>query len=268
MDREPYSVQNFVQLVLWTAVGWWLLSSIQAIYQLFLGCECADSVSIARVNRTKSYVEGGVLFFCAIFFMEAAGLPFQSIYASLGFLTIALGLASQDFARNLLGGLQILLYRPFGVGDSVKFGKVSGKAVNIGVLKTEIRGPNRELVYVPNSTFISATVTNLTRSTHYMLRYKLNVAYTPEVLPQLAKMSDEIRRTLADKPAIGSPVKAYYSQLSEAGVVLEVEAVVDKTLPASELAPLRERTLLEVIGIVNARGGELVFPAPFVQEQK
>ena len=44
--------------------------------------------------------------------------------------------------------------------------------------------------------------------------------------------------------------------------------MVDKTLPASELAPLREQTLLEVIGIVNARGGELDFPAPFVQEQK
>ena len=56
----------------------------------------------------------------ALFFADAVGLPLKPIWTSLGFLTIAFGLASQEIAKNFLGGMNMLFLKPFEVGDMIK----------------------------------------------------------------------------------------------------------------------------------------------------
>ena len=75
------------------------------------------------------------------------------MWTSLGFITIALGLASQEIARNFLSGLNMVLFKPFQVGDRVKAHDVEGVVTDIGLIHTRVKGRSNEVMSAPNSTF-------------------------------------------------------------------------------------------------------------------
>lgn len=80
-----------------------------------------------------------------------------AVVASIG---IAVGLAAQDFVRNLISGLLILLDRPFQVGDMVSVGETRGEVVSIGLRSCRLRSFDDDLVTVPNAHVMSEEVSN------------------------------------------------------------------------------------------------------------
>ena len=48
-----------------------------------------------------------------LFLADAMGLPLKPLWTSLGFITIAFGLASQEIAKNFLGGMNMIFLKPF-----------------------------------------------------------------------------------------------------------------------------------------------------------
>jgi small-conductance mechanosensitive channel len=87
--------------------------------------------------------------------------------ASVGIISVIIGLAAQNTLGNLIAGVSLLLYRPFRVGDRLQVTAPTGletgvvESLNLGytVLKTD---DNRQVV-LPNSIMASQTTINLTR---------------------------------------------------------------------------------------------------------
>jgi small conductance mechanosensitive channel len=88
--------------------------------------------------------------------------------ASVGIISVIIGLAAQNTLGNLIAGISLLLYRPFNVGDRLQVTAPTGletglvESLNLGytLLKTD---DNRRVV-VPNSLMASQTNINLTSS--------------------------------------------------------------------------------------------------------
>jgi small-conductance mechanosensitive channel len=84
----------------------------------------------------------------------------ESLYAMLGSMALALGLAAKDLLTDIIGGIVVLFDRSFQVGDRIAVGGYYGEVVSIGLRSTKIVTVDDSLVTVPNSTVLSSAVSN------------------------------------------------------------------------------------------------------------
>ena len=72
------------------------------------------------LGRTRQMASLAVCAIAFLFCLDAVGIPISSVWGSLGVLTLAFGLASQQLAINFLSGLNMMFFKPFQVGDLIQ----------------------------------------------------------------------------------------------------------------------------------------------------
>jgi len=80
------------------------------------------------------------------------------LVAGLGLTGFALGFALRDAVSNLIAGLMILLYQPFGRGDKITVGGNSGTVIVVNFRYTVLEADDGTIVHVPNGTMFSNAV--------------------------------------------------------------------------------------------------------------
>ncbi|MFT7695244.1 MAG: small-conductance mechanosensitive channel [Candidatus Latescibacterota bacterium] len=96
-----------------------------------------------------------------IYFVIVVVSPQEAqLYAILGSMALALGLAAKDLLNDIIGGVVVLFDRSFQTGDRILVGGHYGEVVSIGLRSTKIVTPDDSLVTVPNSSILSSTVSN------------------------------------------------------------------------------------------------------------
>jgi small-conductance mechanosensitive channel len=101
----------------------------------------------------------GVLVVLAIYTRDAFGW----ILTSFSVVGIVLGLSLQDILKNFLAGIWVLVERPFRIGDTIEVTGSTGTVEEISFRTTMLRTADGRQVIVPNGTFMTASVVNLTR---------------------------------------------------------------------------------------------------------
>lgn len=129
------------------------------------------------------------------------GIETTSFIAVLGAAGLAVGLALQGSLANFAGGVLIILFKPFKVGDTIDTGSHLGAVEAISILTTHVRTFDNRLVICPNGQLANSVVTNLSakeiRRTDIPvgIAYDSNIAKAREVMLRLAA---EDARILAD----------------------------------------------------------------------
>jgi small conductance mechanosensitive channel len=88
------------------------------------------------------------------------GLHITSFAAVLGGLAIGVGMAMQGSLSNFAGGILIILFKPFKVGDSIEAMGHSGRVEAISILYTTLVTDDRKVVVLPNATLLNNPVVN------------------------------------------------------------------------------------------------------------
>ncbi|MBR9910777.1 MAG: mechanosensitive ion channel [Gammaproteobacteria bacterium] len=86
--------------------------------------------------------------------------PQPVIFAVLGSLGLAIGLAAQGGVRNLLAGVMMIFNPPFRVGDMVEFGGHYGEVIKLDLSVTWLRTLDDNTIMVPNSVVLENAVSN------------------------------------------------------------------------------------------------------------
>ncbi len=94
------------------------------------------------------------------------GFDVAGFIAGLSVTGFVLGFAAKDALGNLAAGVLLMVYRPFGVGDTVSAGGVDGVVREITVTMTVIL-TEAEVVTVPNSKIWGGPIKNKTRRESY-----------------------------------------------------------------------------------------------------
>ena len=92
--------------------------------------------------------------------IEVLGIPMSSVVAILASCGLAVGLALQGALSNLAGGLMILIFKPFKLGDYVEAGGSQGTVKDISIFYTSLLTVDNKKILVPNGDLMNATVTN------------------------------------------------------------------------------------------------------------
>lgn len=132
------------------------------------------------------------------------GVPMASVVAVVGSAGVAIGLALQGGLSNIAGGLMILLFKPFGVGDFIEASGKTGKVTDIGMFYTTLTTPDNCHVVMPNSVVTGGTVVNYSAEDTRRVDIDFSVGYecdsekVRDILNRCVSRTDGI---LADKPA-------------------------------------------------------------------
>jgi len=101
----------------------------------------------------------GALAIVAIYTRDAFGW----ILGSFSAVAIVIGLSLQDILKNFFAGAWVLVERPFNIGDVIEVSGFSGTVEDISFRTTQLRTDDGREVIVPNGTFMTSAVVNLTR---------------------------------------------------------------------------------------------------------
>ncbi len=88
------------------------------------------------------------------------GIPTTSFITALASCGVAIGLALQGALSNLAGGIMILIFKPFKIGDYITTPGASGTVTNITVVYTVLTTPDNKVITIPNGTLTNSVVEN------------------------------------------------------------------------------------------------------------
>lgn len=92
--------------------------------------------------------------------IEILGVSMSSVVAVIASCGLAVGLALQGALGNLAGGLMILIFKPFKVGDFIESTGAEGTVKDISIFYTTIMTIDNKQIFVPNGDLMNANVTN------------------------------------------------------------------------------------------------------------
>ena len=94
--------------------------------------------------------------------IEILGVSMSSVVAVLASCGLAVGLALQGAFGNLAGGLMIIIFKPFKIGDYIESTGAEGTVTDISIFYTTIMTLDSKEILVPNGDLMNANVTNFT----------------------------------------------------------------------------------------------------------
>lgn len=129
----------------------------------------------------KTFVESLVNVILTILLIVAVvgalGVETTSFAALLASAGVAIGMALSGNLANFAGGLIILLFKPYKVGDFIEGQGVSGTVKEIQIFHSVLSTPDNKIVYVPNGSLSSGAVTNYSREDKRRVDWTFGVEY-------------------------------------------------------------------------------------------
>lgn len=116
------------------------------------------------------------------------GIPSTSIITLLGSCGVAIGLALQGGLSNIAGGLIILIFKPFKVGDFIDTHTDSGTVKSISIFYTTLLTPDNRTVPIPNGSLANSSLVNYSKEKDRRLDISIDVSYDNDI--------DKVKKTL------------------------------------------------------------------------
>lgn len=109
------------------------------------------------------------------------GIDATALSAVLGSAGLAIGLALQGSLSNFAGGVMILFFRPFKVGDFIDNHSDSGVVREIGIFYTTIETPDNKCITVPNGALSNATVVNYSTKSTRRVDFEFTASFDSDI---------------------------------------------------------------------------------------
>lgn len=172
---------------------------------------------------------------------------FIAIFASAG---VAVGMALSGTLQNFAGGVIILLFRPFKVGDFIEAQGVSGSVKEIQIFNTLVTTPDNKVILLPNGPVSTSIINNYSREPLRRLDLSYSITYgddyekAKKVLLELIAADSRILNSPAEPfvelgalsaSSIDITVRLWCKQEDYWGIKFDLNKKVYDTFPARGL---------------------------------
>lgn len=172
------------------AVGWWIINKVSARLGKLVGLRNADLALQGFISSLANIVLKVLLL---VSVASMIGIETTSFVAAIGAAGLAIGLALQGSLANFAGGVLILMFRPFRIGDWIEAQGVAGTVDSIQIFHTVLRTGDNKTVIMPNGSLSNGIITNTNRQPTRKVVFDVGVDYEADlqtarnVLLELAK---------------------------------------------------------------------------------
>ena len=155
------------------------------------------------------------------------GVTEASVAALIGSTGITLAMGLQGGLANLAGGIMILLFKPFQVGDYIiqkALAGCEGTVSRIDMCYTRLTTIDNRIIVIPNGTLSNSSITNVTEKDERRLDVKISISYESDI----RKAKSILERLLEEEPDIyhDQELAVFVDELGESAVVLGFRAWV------------------------------------------
>ena len=161
----------------------------------------------------SSFVSIGLYVLLVIMMAGMLGIPATSLITILASCGVAIGLALQGALSNFAGGLMILLFRPFKVGDFIEAQGQVGTVKEIQIFNTLIQTGDNKTILVPNGPLSTGIINNYSRESLRRVDFTFSISYGDDYEKAKEVLLELIA---ADKRILNSPVEPFIA-LKELG---------------------------------------------------
>jgi small conductance mechanosensitive channel len=155
-------------------VGRRLIRFLNAVLGKLMNSKKLDLSVISFLNSLINILLTIVLLIIIINILGINNSSFIALFASFG---IALGMALSGSMQNLAGGVMILLFRPFKVGDYILAQGQEGTVKSIQIFNTVLVTSDNRTVFVPNGGLSNNVIVNSTSQHTRRIDWSVNVEY-------------------------------------------------------------------------------------------
>ena len=156
-------------------IGKFLINWVNKLFAAMLQRRNVDA-SIQSFLKSIVNITLLVMLFLAV--IGQLGIELTSFAALLASVGVAVGMALSGNLSNFAGGVIILVFRPYKVGDYIEASTgASGTVTDIQIFHTVLTTPDNKVIFAPNGAMSSAVVTNYSRKDTRRLNFTFGVEY-------------------------------------------------------------------------------------------
>ena len=137
--------------------------------------------SISKLDTTarsyiRTFLKAALYIVLVVSIIAELGVQTTSIVTFIASCGVAIGLAMQGALGNIAGGLMLLIFRPFNVGDYIMAGGEEGTVKKISIVYTVLNTVDNKVVSIPNGTLMNANIVNVTGEKLRRVDLNFNIA--------------------------------------------------------------------------------------------
>ena len=186
LDKFIEWCASTVGTIVWALIVWVIGKKILKALLKVLGKALDRSRlddGVTKFMLSLSRFAGNVVL--VIMIIDILGFDTTSFIAVLGSAGIALGMSLQGSLANVAGGILILLFKPFAVGDYIVAGGYEGNVTTIDLLYTKLITIDNKTVTIPNGTLSNSSIVNVASQPQRRLDIQIGIGYSSDL--KLAK---------------------------------------------------------------------------------
>lgn len=191
LDYSPKLIAAILLLV----VGIW---SIRIIVNISRKIMFKREIEPTLVEFLTDIIFWGLRILLFIAVISKLGVESSSFVAILGAAGLAVGLSLQGSLSNFAGGMLIILFKPFRLGDVIEAQGVMGEVVDIQIFVTQLVTPNNQMIFVPNGALSNGTIINYSKLHNRRTDLNISLSYTTDI----KKAKDIIETIFKSEPKI------------------------------------------------------------------
>jgi small conductance mechanosensitive channel len=174
MEYAPKVVTALVILI----VGWIIIGLIVKTSKKLMQKKGLD---VTLQNFLASLIGWALKILLFVTVISQLGIATTSFAAILGATGLAIGLALQGALSNFAGGVLIMIFKPFKIGDLIEAQGVLGVVKEIEIFTTKITSPENKLIIIPNGTLSNGNITNYSEEGKLRVDLTIGVSYDADI---------------------------------------------------------------------------------------
>ena len=186
------------------------------------------------------------------------GYNLGGLITGLGITSVVIALASQDLAKNLIGGLTIIIDKPFKIGDWIEIAGYSGTVIDITFRSTKLKATDNEIVTLQNSVVSESSIKNWGNLDKRRYSVTLNLPLETSQ-KTMEKIMNKIRFTLKSfEEVIEGSLQVHFSTINQSGLGILIyfnTLITDYNAYES----LKDKVNLELIKILESENIKLSY---------
>ena len=175
--------------------GWFVIKHVMRLFDRYSSSKKLDQGVMSFLSSLLKIVLRAVLFIMAATYLGVPNTSFIAILSSVG-LAVSLGL--QGSLGNFAGGLMLLTFHPFRVGDYIQTDQAAGTVTSINILYTQLNTFDNKLVIVPNSVLSNGVVTNYSA----LATRRVDISFTVGADSDIDTVKRLMTRAAAEHPLV------------------------------------------------------------------
>jgi len=218
------SIPNIITAILTLIIGLFLIRMILKITKKRFE---RRNVDLSLRGFLMSIIK--FILYSLLFLSIASNLGFKTtaILGALSGLVLAVGLALQGSLSNFAGGVLILLFRPFEVGDFIENNSgTSGTVEKIDLLYTSLTNSDGIKVFSPNGPLANSVILNYTKITNRKFEYVIGISYEDNIKTAQQVILNVLQ---SDNRVVKNPApEVFVRELADSSVNLTVRGWANK----------------------------------------